>query len=41
MLELASSGIFCLRYPDHPFTREFQHRDARQVLGELDGGRAP
>ena len=22
MLQLASSGVFCLRYPDHPFTQE-------------------
>jgi hypothetical protein len=22
MLQLASSGVFCLHYPDHPFTRE-------------------
>jgi MinD-like ATPase involved in chromosome partitioning or flagellar assembly len=22
MLQLASEGVFCLRYPDHPFTRE-------------------
>jgi septum site-determining protein MinD len=21
MLQLASSGVFCLHYPDHPFTR--------------------
>jgi len=21
-LQLASSGVFCLRYPDHPFTHE-------------------
>ena len=40
MLELASSGIFCLRFPDHAFTREIQHV-ARQVLGEPTGGRAP
>ena len=40
MLELASSGIFCLRYPDHPFTREIQ-RLARQVLGDAPGGSPP
>ena len=40
MLELASSGIFCLHYPDHPFTREIQNV-ARQVLGEPTEGRSP
>ncbi len=40
MMELASSGIFCLRFPDHAFTREIQHV-ARQVLGEATEGRAP
>jgi MinD-like ATPase involved in chromosome partitioning or flagellar assembly len=40
MLELASSGIFCLRYPDHPFTREVQ-RLAQQVLGDAPGGSPP
>jgi MinD-like ATPase involved in chromosome partitioning or flagellar assembly len=40
MLELASSGVFCLHYPDHPFTREVQ-RVARLVLGDLTGGRSP
>ncbi|MEN9218189.1 MAG: MinD/ParA family protein [Gloeomargarita sp. DG_2_bins_126] len=24
MLQLASSGVFCLHYPDHPFTQEVQ-----------------
>ena len=40
MLELASSGIFCILYPDHPFTREVQ-RLARQVLGDAPGGTPP
>ena len=40
MLELASSGIFCLHYPDHPFTREVQ-KLARQVLGDAPGGSPP
>jgi septum site-determining protein MinD len=30
MLELASGGIFCLRHPEHPFTRE-----VRQVAAQL------
>ncbi len=32
MMQLASSGVFCLRYPDHPFTAEL-NRLARQVHG--------
>ncbi len=30
MMNLASEGIFCLRYPDHPLTALF-----RQVAGRL------
>lgn len=30
MLQLASSGVFCLHYPDHPFTQE-----VRQVMQQL------
>ena len=40
MLELASGGIFCVLYPDRPFTREVQ-RVARQVLGDAPGGSPP
>ena len=29
MLELASGGVFCLRYPEHPFTQEVQRAAAR------------
>lgn len=32
MLELASGGLFCLRHPEHPFTRE-----VRQVAAQLTG----
>jgi MinD-like ATPase involved in chromosome partitioning or flagellar assembly len=32
MLELASSGLFCLHHPYHPLTRELQ-RVAQQLLG--------
>jgi septum site-determining protein MinD len=35
MLELASGGIFCLLYPDHPFTREI-----RNVAGRLQKDKA-
>ena len=31
MLRLASSGLFCLHHPDHPFTREIQSV-ARQLV---------
>ncbi|MBD2463281.1 P-loop NTPase [Oscillatoria sp. FACHB-1407] len=31
MLELASSGIFCLQYPEHPLTHEFR-AIAQQIL---------
>ncbi|KGF73752.1 CDP-3,6-dideoxy-D-glycero-L-glycero-4-hexulose-4-reductase [Neosynechococcus sphagnicola sy1] len=31
MLQLASSGVFCLHYPDHPFTKEVQNV-AQQLL---------
>jgi septum site-determining protein MinD len=30
MLQLGSTGVFCLRFPDHPFTRELQQL-ARQI----------
>jgi hypothetical protein len=30
MLELASSGVFCLRYPEEPFTRTVRNL-ARRV----------
>ncbi|WAS04842.1 MinD/ParA family protein [Gloeomargaritales cyanobacterium VI4D9] len=30
MLQLASSGVFCLRYPDHPFTQE-----VRKVVAQI------
>jgi septum site-determining protein MinD len=33
MMQLASSGVFCLKYADHPFTREVQ-RVARQLVAE-------
>jgi septum site-determining protein MinD len=32
MLQLASGGLFCMHYPDHPFTQEL-----RQVAGQLLG----
>ena len=31
MLELASSGIFCLKHPDHPFSQEI--RKVAQLIG--------
>jgi MinD-like ATPase involved in chromosome partitioning or flagellar assembly len=31
MLELASSGVFCLRFPHHPFTQEIR-KVAQQVM---------
>jgi MinD-like ATPase involved in chromosome partitioning or flagellar assembly len=31
MMQLASGGIFCLHYPDHPFTRQL-HQVAGQIL---------
>ncbi len=31
MLQLASSGVFCLHYPDHPFTQEV-HQVMQQLL---------
>lgn len=30
MVRLASAGIFCLHYPDHPFTQEM-HRIAARI----------
>jgi MinD-like ATPase involved in chromosome partitioning or flagellar assembly len=32
MIELGSAGLFCLRYPHHPFTKELE-RLAEQVAG--------
>jgi MinD-like ATPase involved in chromosome partitioning or flagellar assembly len=32
MVQLASGGIFCRRYPDHPFTKGVQ-QIARRLLG--------
>jgi septum site-determining protein MinD len=32
MLALGSSGVFCLHYPDHPFTQEIE-RVAAQIVG--------
>jgi hypothetical protein len=29
MLQLGSAGIFCLEYPEHPFTRELDRTVAR------------
>ena len=40
MLELGSSGVFCVQYPDHPFTREVR-RLADQVLAGPAGEGAP
>jgi MinD-like ATPase involved in chromosome partitioning or flagellar assembly len=31
MVELASSDLFCLRYPEHPWTQEI-NKVARQIL---------
>lgn len=34
MVELASSDLFCLRYPEHPWTQEI-NKVAKQILGNV------
>jgi MinD-like ATPase involved in chromosome partitioning or flagellar assembly len=34
MLQLASSGVFCLHYPEHPFTQEVQQVAQQLLQGE-------